>query len=77
MKEEDDKSEMKILGLNWDTMSDELRFEFVIVMEFVANSMGSVMHLNKPLQRLPICVQCVKLEMLTCGSLPPKQRLHH
>ena len=29
MKEEDDKSEVKILGLNWDTMSDELRFEFV------------------------------------------------
>ena len=31
MKEEDDKSEMKILGLNWDTMRDELRFEFVSV----------------------------------------------
>ena len=26
-KEEDDKSEVKILGLNWDTMSDELLFE--------------------------------------------------
>ncbi|XP_073246936.1 uncharacterized protein [Porites lutea] len=35
MKEEDDKSEVKILGLNWDTMSDELRFEFVSVMEYL------------------------------------------
>ena len=35
MKEEDDKSEAKILGLNWDTMSDELRFEFVSVMEYL------------------------------------------
>ena len=32
---EDDKSEVKILGLNWDTMSDELRFEFVSVMEYL------------------------------------------
>ena len=31
MKEEDDKSEVKILGLKWDTMRDELRFEFVSV----------------------------------------------
>ena len=31
IKEEDDKSEVKILGLNWDTMRDELRFEFVSV----------------------------------------------
>ena len=30
MKEEDDKSEV-----NWDTMSDELRFEFVSVMEYL------------------------------------------
>ena len=35
MKEEDDKSEVKILGLNWDTMSDELLFEFVSVMEYL------------------------------------------
>ena len=35
MKEEDDKSEVKILGLNWDTTSDELRFEFVSVMEYL------------------------------------------
>ena len=35
MKEEDDKSEVKILGLNWDIMSDELRFEFVSVMEYL------------------------------------------
>ena len=35
MKGEDDKSEVKILGLNWDTMSDELRFEFVSVMEYL------------------------------------------
>ena len=32
---EDDKSEVKILGLNWDTMSDELRFKFVNVMEYL------------------------------------------
>ena len=32
---EDDKSEVKILGLNWDTMSDELRFKFVSVMEYL------------------------------------------
>ena len=30
MKEEDDKSEVKILGLNWDTMSDKLRFELSV-----------------------------------------------
>ena len=35
MKEGDDKSEVKILGLNWDNMSDELRFEFVSVMEYL------------------------------------------
>ena len=35
MKEEDDKSEVKILRLNWDTMSDELRFQFVSVMEYI------------------------------------------
>ena len=32
---DDEKSEVKILGLNWDTMSDELRFEFVSVMEYL------------------------------------------
>ena len=35
INKEDDKSEVKILGLNWDTMSDELRFEFVSVMEYL------------------------------------------
>ena len=35
MKEEDDKSAVKILGLNWHTMSDELRFEIFGVMEYL------------------------------------------
>ena len=49
MKEEDDKSEVKILGLNWDTMGDELRFEFVSVMEYL-KSLPPTKRLFDPLE---------------------------
>ena len=55
MKEEDDKSEVKILGLNWDTMSDELRYEFVSVMECLKSlppTKRSVLKLSAKLWRL-------------------------
>ena len=58
MKEEDDKSEVKILGLNWDTMSDELRFEFVSVMEYLKSlppTKRSVLKLSAKLFEHLVC----------------------
>ena len=58
MKEEDDKSAVKILGLNWNTMSDELRFEFVSVMEYLKSlppTKRSVLKLSAKLFEHLVC----------------------
>ena len=60
-KEEDDKSEVKILGLNRDTMSDELRFEFVSVMEYLKSLLKLSAKLFDPLGLLSPFVVNMKI----------------
>ena len=56
---EDDHSEVKILGLNWGTMSSELGFEFASVMEYLKSLPPTTIQvLNTDAQRRPTVLRC-------------------